>query len=81
MQKLKQFLHLRKEIIIFSILINLLSYYWPKSTKTVIDTTIFSVPEYEVVSSAAFSRKPAVFQHKKAAEYYLKLAKEYFLYE
>jgi len=60
---------------------NLLPYYWPKSTKTVIDTTIFSVPEYEVVSSAAFSRKPAVFQHKRAAEYYLKLAKEYFLYE
>ncbi|MEG4493155.1 AAA family ATPase [Microcoleus sp. D3_18_C4] len=60
---------------------NLLPYYWPKSIKTVIDTTIFSVPEYEVVSSAAFSRKPAVFQHKKAAEYYLKLAKEYFLYE
>jgi cellulose biosynthesis protein BcsQ len=60
---------------------NLLPYYWPKSTKTVIDPTIFTVPEYEVVSSAAFSRKPAVFQHKKAAEYYLKLAKEYFLYE
>jgi len=60
---------------------NLLPYYWPKSTKTVIDTTIFSVPEYEVVSTAAFSRKPAVYQHKKAAEYYLKLAKEYFLYE
>ncbi|MEG4483624.1 AAA family ATPase [Microcoleus sp. D2_18a_B4] len=60
---------------------NLLPSYWPKSTKTVIDTTIFSVPEYEVVSTAAFSRKPAVFQHKKAAEYYLKLAKEYFLYE
>lgn len=60
---------------------NLLLYYWPKSTKAVIDKTIFSVPEYEVVSSAAFSRTPAVFHHKKAAEYYLKLAKEYFLYE
>ncbi|MEG5171748.1 ParA family protein [Microcoleus sp. B3-D7] len=60
---------------------SLLPYYWPKFTKTVMDTTIFYVPEYEVVSSAAFSRKPAVFQHKKAAEYYLKLAKEYFLYE
>ncbi|MEG4004964.1 AAA family ATPase [Microcoleus sp. Pol11C1] len=60
---------------------NLLPYYWPKSTKTVIDTTIFTVPEYEVVSSAAFSRKPAVFQNKKAAEDYFKLAREYFLYE
>jgi cellulose biosynthesis protein BcsQ len=60
---------------------NLLPYYWPKSTKAEIDKTIFTIPEYEVVSSAAFSRTPAVFQHKKAAEYYLKLAKEYFLYE
>ena len=60
---------------------NVLPYYWPKSIKGVIDTTIFTVPEYEVVSSAAFARKPAVFQHKKAAEYYLKLAQEYFLYE
>lgn len=60
---------------------NLLPYYWPKSTKSEIDTTIFTIPEYEVVSSAAFSRKPAVFTHKNAAEYYKKLAKEYFLYE
>ncbi|MEG3985608.1 AAA family ATPase [Microcoleus sp. S28C3] len=60
---------------------NLLPYYWPKYTKAVSDKSIFTVPEYEVVSTAAFSRKPAVFQHKKAAEYYLKLAKEYFLYE
>ncbi len=60
---------------------NLLPYYWPKSTKSEIDKTIFTVPEYEVVSSAAFSRKPAVFTHKNAAEYYKKLAQEYFLYE
>ncbi|OCR01002.1 cobyrinic acid a,c-diamide synthase [Oscillatoriales cyanobacterium USR001] len=60
---------------------DLLPYYWPKATKSELDKTIFAIPEYEVVSSAAFSRKPAVFQHKKAAEYYLKLAKEYFLYE
>jgi|AGSF01.1.fsa_nt_gi hypothetical protein len=57
---------------------NVLPYYWPKYTKAVTDTTIFYVPEYEVVSSAAFSRKPAALQHKKAAEYYLKLAQEYF---
>ena len=60
---------------------NLLPYYWPKYTKAVSDKSIFTVPEYEVVSTAAFSRKPAVFLHKKAAEYYLKLAREYFLYE
>jgi cellulose biosynthesis protein BcsQ len=60
---------------------NLLPYYWPKYTKVANDKTIFTVREYEVVSSAAFSRKPAALQHKKAAEYYLKLAQEYFLYE
>ena len=60
---------------------NLLPYYWPKYTKAASDKSIFTVQEYEVVSTAAFSRKPAVYQHKKAAEYYLKLAKEYFLYE
>jgi cellulose biosynthesis protein BcsQ len=59
---------------------DLLPYYWPKYTKSEHDKTIFSIPEYEVVSSAAFSRIPAVFQNKKAAEYYLKLAQEYFLY-
>lgn len=58
---------------------DLLLYYWPKSTKGAIDTTIFSIPEYEVVSSAAFGGVPAVLKHKIAAKYYLELAKEYFL--
>ncbi|MCU0545688.1 MAG: AAA family ATPase [Oscillatoriaceae cyanobacterium Prado104] len=60
---------------------NLLPYFWPKYTKGEPDTSIFFVPEYEVVSSAAFSRRPAVFQHKTANKYYLDLAREYFLYE
>ncbi|MEG4515257.1 MULTISPECIES: ParA family protein [unclassified Microcoleus] len=60
---------------------NLLPYFWPKYTKGEPDTNIFFVPEYEVVSSAAFSRIPAVFQHKTANKYYLDLAREYFLYE
>jgi cellulose biosynthesis protein BcsQ len=60
---------------------NLLPYFWPKYTKGEPNTSIFFVPEYEVVSSAAFSRKPAAFQHKTANKYYLDLAREYFLYE
>ncbi|NJM62725.1 MAG: ParA family protein [Oscillatoriales cyanobacterium RU_3_3] len=59
---------------------NLLPYYWPKY-KDGNDKTIFCVPEYEVVSTAAFSRKPAAFLHKTAKDYYSKLAREYFLYE
>lgn len=58
----------------------LLPYYYPKASKANFDTTIFTIPEYEVVSSAPFSRVPAVFKHKNVAEYYLGLAKEYLLY-
>ncbi len=61
--------------------LHLRPYYWPKFKGGVRDEAIFTVPEYEVISSAAFSRKPAIFQHKNAAKYYLELAKEYFLYE
>lgn len=61
--------------------LHLRPYYWPKFKEGVRDEAIFTVPEYEVISSAAFSRKPAVFQHKNAAKYYLELAKEYFLYD
>lgn len=56
-------------------------YYWPKYTKAEQNKIIFNIPEYEVVSSAAFSRVPAVFKHQTVAGYYLNLAREYFLYE
>lgn len=59
----------------------LLPYYYPKSTKGNLNTTIFSIPYYEIVSSAAFSRVPAVLRHSKIADYYLGLAREYLLYE
>ncbi|BAZ27586.1 CobQ/CobB/MinD/ParA nucleotide binding domain protein [Cylindrospermum sp. NIES-4074] len=57
----------------------LLPYFYPKARKGNFDTTIFHIPEYAVVSSAAFANIPAVFQHKHVAEYYLGLAEEYFI--
>lgn len=58
----------------------LLPYYYPKAQQGNFDPTIFSIPYYEIVSNAAFSRIPAVFKHTTVAEHYLGLAKEYFLY-
>ncbi|HCF27793.1 MAG TPA: hypothetical protein DEV81_11480 [Cyanobacteria bacterium UBA11049] len=54
-------------------------YFFPKAKKAHIDKTVFSIPGYAVVANAAFSRVPAAFIHATAAEYYLGLAKEYFL--
>lgn len=54
-------------------------YFFPKAKKAHIDKTVFSIPGYAVVANAAFSRIPAAFIHATAAEYYLGLAKEYFL--
>ena len=59
----------------------LLPYYYPKAKKGDMNTDIFYVPAYKIVSSAAFSRIPAAMGNKTAFEYYLALAKEYFLYE
>lgn len=60
---------------------DLLPYFYPKYTKGNPDKTIFSIPEYAIVASAAFERKPAIFQHKTVNDYYLSLAQEYFIYE
>ncbi|WP_334869973.1 AAA family ATPase [Nostoc sp.] len=58
---------------------NLLPYFWPKTTRANIDKTIYSLPSYAIVANAAFSRIPAAFKNSTAAEYYLGLAKEYFI--
>ncbi|MDF0552868.1 ParA family protein [Kamptonema sp. UHCC 0994] len=58
---------------------DLLPYYWPKSTKGKENKTIFSIPSYATVASAAFSHIPAVFINKTAGEHYVGLIKEYFL--
>jgi hypothetical protein len=55
-------------------------YFFPKHKMQVTDNTIFYLPGYAIVANAAFSRVPAAFKDSTAADYYLGLAKEYFLY-
>jgi len=59
--------------------LDLLPYYWPKSTSGKDIKTIFSIPSYATVANAAFSHIPAVFLNKIALEHYSGLIKEYFL--
>ncbi len=58
---------------------DLLPYFYPRCTKAKRDFHIFDLPSYANISNAAFSRIPAVYKDKTAREYYLNLAKEYFL--
>lgn len=59
---------------------DLLPYFWSKAGTGFVDKTIFTLPSYAIVANSAFSRVPAAFKDATAAEYYLGLAKEYFLY-
>ncbi len=56
------------------------SYFYPKSKPGNVDKTIFCIPAFSTVASAAFSHLPAVFTNSTIAEHYRGLAKEYFLY-
>lgn len=58
---------------------DLLPYFYPRYTQEQQDRQIFEIPSYAHIASAAFSRIPAVYQHKLACNYYLSLAREYFL--
>ena len=58
---------------------DLLPYFYPKYTSSSKNDRIFEVPSYANIASAAFSRIPAAYRDKTAHEYYLNLAKEYFL--
>jgi cellulose biosynthesis protein BcsQ len=58
---------------------DLLPYFFPRHTKARKDLHIFEVPGYANIASAAFSRIPATYRDKTARDYYLALAKEYFL--
>ncbi len=58
---------------------DLLPYFYPKYTSSTKNDRIFEVPSYANIASAAFSRIPAAYRDKTAHEYYLNLAKEYFL--
>lgn len=58
---------------------NLLSYFFPHYTHANKNLHIHQVPSYANIANAAFSRIPAAYRDKTAYEYYLALAKEYFL--
>lgn len=58
---------------------DLRSYFYPKYTNAIPNTSIFTIPQQAIVANAAFSRIPAALTHKTANQSYLALAKEYFL--
>ncbi len=58
---------------------DLLPYFYPRYTSAKKDLHIFDVPSYAHIADAAFSRIPATYKNKTARDYYLSLAKEYFL--
>ncbi|MBW4471850.1 MAG: ParA family protein [Stenomitos rutilans HA7619-LM2] len=58
---------------------DLVPYFYPRYTNARKDLHIFEVPSYANIASAAFSRIPATYRDKTARDYYLALAKEYFL--
>lgn len=59
---------------------HIVSYFYPKNKPGNVDKTIFCIPAFSTVASAAFSHLPAVFTNATIAEHYRGLAKEYFLY-
>jgi len=61
--------------------LELLFCYYPKSTPKLVDKTIYYIPEYAAINKSAFSHIPASLSHTIVAGHYLRLAKEYFLYE
>ncbi len=58
---------------------DLLPYFYPRYTQAKKDRHIFELPSYAHIANAAFSRVPAAYKDKTARQYYLELAKEYFL--
>lgn len=59
---------------------NLLPYFWPHFKRGNENKSIFRIPNYAVISSASFDRRPAVF-NRRVLEYYQSLAREYFIDE
>jgi cellulose biosynthesis protein BcsQ len=58
---------------------DLLPHFYPRYTNANKNLHIFEVPSYANIANAAFSRIPATYRDKTARDYYLALAKEYFL--
>jgi cellulose biosynthesis protein BcsQ len=59
--------------------LNLTPYFYPKYTSANQNRYIFNLPKYAHIANSAFARIPAVYKNSTAREYYLALAKEYFL--
>jgi len=59
--------------------IDLMNFFFPKYTQIHRDLSIFEIPSYAYISSAAFSHRPAVFTSKVAQGYYRQLVEEYFI--
>ena len=59
--------------------VDLTPFFFPKYTSTHKNLEIFELPNYAHISSASFSKHPAVFNNKKAREYYSDLVREYFI--
>ena len=58
--------------------IDLFPYFFPRYTKGK-NTSIFELPQYAYIAYSTFEKVPAVYKSKVARDYYLQLAKEYFL--
>ncbi|MFS8837213.1 AAA family ATPase [Synechococcus sp. R6-5] len=61
--------------------VDLLPYFWPHFKRGNENKSIFRIPDYAVISSAKFERRPAVFSDRRVLEYYQSLAREYFIDE
>ncbi len=59
--------------------IDLTPFFFPKYTNAQKNLEIFELPSYAHIASASFSQRPAVFNNKKAREYYSDLVREYFI--
>ena len=55
-------------------------YFFPRYTNARKDLHIFQIPSYANIAIAAVARIPAVYRDKSARDYYISLAKEYFLH-
>jgi len=58
---------------------DLTPYFFPRLTNARKDYRVFELENHAEISGASFSRLPAVYAHKTARDYYLNLAKEYFI--
>lgn len=59
--------------------INLQPYFFPRYKSTSKNLDVFEIPAYANIANAAFSTVPAVYRDKVARDYYVSLAKEYFV--